>query len=238
MPDRFIFRQVYYRDISIFAADGEKRSKNHPEQQSCHQTSYAEIVERRGTAEFEMPCGGVVNDYVPFYFSPRTAFCYSIYKGNVSLRNPEGKILGVALESDRAFIVCRADAVLASECTCYFSNIALNSLDSEIVFGNTSEELAEIVIWSLFDDAPMASQISEIGYAGVCQYFLDRATPAAYQNRSRHRMAEFLVRERLPLNLVECIVVQNENTADHVRDCLAAYQWDIPVYIKQGCFFS
>jgi ssDNA thymidine ADP-ribosyltransferase, DarT len=134
--------------------------------------------------------------------------------------------------------VCRADAVLASDCTCYFSNIALNSLDSEIVFGNTLGELKDGVIWSLFDDPPMTSHIPEIGYGGVCQYFHNRDTPAAQQNRSRHRMAEFLVRERLPLNLVQCIVVQNENIADHVRGVLAANDWEIPVLVKQGCFFS
>jgi hypothetical protein len=238
VPDRFIFRQVYYRDISIFAADGEIRSKNHPEPQPCHQTSYADIVQRRGTSEFEMPCGGVVNDYVPFYFSPRTAFCYTIHKGNVELRTVEGEVLGTAREADRAFVVCRADAVLASHCTCYFSNIALNSLDYEIVFGNTAGELKDGVIWSLFDDSPMTSHIPEIGYGGVCQYFHDRANPAAQQNRSRHRMAEFLVHERLPLSLVECIVVQNENVANHVRDVLAANDWDITVLVKQGCFFS
>jgi uncharacterized alpha-E superfamily protein len=51
-------------------------------------------------------------------------------------------------------------------------------------------------------------------------------------------MAEFLVHERLPLSLVECIVVQNENVANHVRDVLAANDWDITVLVKQGCFFS
>jgi hypothetical protein len=84
----------------------------------------------------------------------------------------------------------------------------------------------------------MTSHIPEIGYGGVCQYFDDKAQPAARQNRSRHRMAEFLVQERLPLSLVERIVVQNENVANHVRDVLAANDWDITVLVKQGCFFS
>lgn len=80
MPDRFIFRQVYYKDLKTFLADGEVRSKNHKSPQLCHPTSYPNIVNRRGTDAYQMPCGGVVNDYVPFYFSPITAFTFTIYK--------------------------------------------------------------------------------------------------------------------------------------------------------------
>ncbi len=54
-----------------------------------------------------MPCGGVVNDYVPFYFSPITAFTYAIYFGNVSLTAPDGTPLGKATEDDRVFLVAR-----------------------------------------------------------------------------------------------------------------------------------
>ncbi len=238
MPERFIFRQVYFRDIDRFACDGEIRAKNHPEGQECHQTSYAEIVERRGTSEFQMPCGGVVNDYVPFYFSPITAFAYTIHKGNVKLRSPAGDVLGVARQSDRAFIVCKAEAVLQSECDCYFSSVALNSLDADVVLESAADMLADTVNWFLFDEAPITAKIPEIGYAGVCAYFRDRAMPLAHQNRSQERMAEFLVRDGLPLHLVECIVVQNENIAGEVRAMLINHDWDIPVYVKQGCFFQ
>ncbi len=55
MPNRFIFRQVYAGDLSRFLADGEIRAKNHAVPQPCHQTSYQDIVDRRGTAEFAMP---------------------------------------------------------------------------------------------------------------------------------------------------------------------------------------
>jgi hypothetical protein len=92
MPSRFVFRQIYYGDLDCFLADGEIRSKNHPNMQACHQTSYQEIVDRRGTAEFQMPCGGVVNDYVAFYFSPLTAFTFTIDRGNVNLRDLDGSI--------------------------------------------------------------------------------------------------------------------------------------------------
>lgn len=41
------------------------------------------IKERRGARAVPIPPGGVVADYVPFYFAPRSPMMYSIYRGNV-----------------------------------------------------------------------------------------------------------------------------------------------------------
>lgn len=108
MPDRFVFRQIYYADLATFLADGEIRAKNHAIGQRCHQTSYQQIVDRRGTTVFRMPSGGVVNDYVPFYFSPITSFAFTIHKRNVPLISPTGQDLGKANGDERIFFVARS----------------------------------------------------------------------------------------------------------------------------------
>lgn len=41
------------------------------------------IKERRRRREVPITPGGVVADYVPFYFAPRSPMMYSIYRGNV-----------------------------------------------------------------------------------------------------------------------------------------------------------
>jgi hypothetical protein len=237
LPTRFIFRQVYYKDIATFLNDGEVRSKSHDNKQACHQTSYQEIVDRRGTSEFSMPCGGVVNDYVPFYFSPITAFSFTIYKGNVALRSPDGTYLGVAQQSDRAFLVAKADKLIGSGLPCYFSNIALNTLSSEIKLGSSEDAIEDIVKWSLFDESPKVAHIPEIGYEGVCSYFHNRDTPVEHQNRRKERMAEFLVRQSVPMDLIECIVVHNTDIEAAVKEMVESSRYDIPVYVKPGCFF-
>ncbi|MBT2133370.1 DUF4433 domain-containing protein [Croceibacterium sp. LX-88] len=237
LPDRFIFRQVYYPDIEHFARDGEIRSKNHVNPQPCHQTSYQSIVSRRGTDEFEMPCGGVANDYVPFYFSPITSFTYTIYKGNVDLRSPAGQVLGIATQDSRAFVVSRADRVLGNVDTAYFTNTSLNSKALEVRFGRDICELEDVVNWSLFDDTPKVGAIPEIGYDGVCFYFKDRATPAAHQNRSRERMAELLVKNAFPFDLTECILVKTPEAKARVDAILAQHEVLIPVYVNIGCYY-
>jgi hypothetical protein len=237
VPNRFIFRQVYYKDVALFVADGEVRAKNHPVPQACHQTSYQDIVARRGTADLPMPGGSVVNDYVPFYFSPITAFTYTIFRGNVSLRSPDDRVLGTAVQENRPFLVAKADRVLSSGIKAYFSNIALNRRDSDLIIESDPRLLEQVVNWSVFDDSPRAGHIPEVGYEGVCSYFSDRDTPVAYQKRKSERMAEFLVHGAVPLDLFECIVVHDNKIAAAVTAMLKEGGITIPVYVKPGCYF-
>ncbi len=238
MPERFVFRQVYTPDISLFARDGEIRARNHEFPQACHQTSYIELVERRGTDQFQMPCGGVVNDYVPFYFAPRTAFSFTIYRGNVQLRDPSGVSLGKATQGERTFVVYEASRLIAEPTlTTYFSNTALNNKSIEIEFGSTDNELESVVNWALFDDSPMVGRVQEIGYNGCCKYFHDRAEPEIHQDRKSSRMAEFLVKSAVPLKLASCLLTPNEIKKQEVEKILRAVGVDTPVYSKPGCFF-
>lgn len=237
MPTRFAFRQLYYKDISIFLHDGEIRSKNHRHGQRCHQTSYPEIVERRGTNQFEMPCGGVVNDYVPFYFSPLTAFSYTISRGNVHLRCPDGTDLGIAREDDRVFVVSRIADFAGSDAFCCYSDFALNS---QAPIPSVETDLAKLenhVHWDVFDEAPIRGRVSEIGYEGVCQYFNNRDIPEKYQLRKQKRMAEFLVREAVPLHQIVCIIAKSETVKHKLRGMMNSSKWEIPVYVKPGCYF-
>ena len=119
MPERFVFREVDYRDIRTFLRDGEVRSKNHTSPQACHQTSYQNLVNRRGTDIFQVPGGGVVNDYVAFYFSPFTSFTFAIHRGEkVTVVDPQGRPLGPSRLEDRVFVVCKVSAIAEAGLRC------------------------------------------------------------------------------------------------------------------------
>lgn len=237
MPDRFVFRQVYLDDIPLFLADGEIRAKNHESPQRCHQTSYQEIVDRRGSDEFKMPCGGVVNDYVPFYFSPITAFTYTIHCGNVQLRTHDGTVLRTAEQESRAFFVAKATRIFDSGLDIYFSNVALNSMALDIELDSDPKRLESVVNWSVFDESPRTAFVPEVGYEGVCSWFHSRDTPVRHQNRSKERMAEFLVRRAVPLDVFECVVVHNTTAAGQVEAMIARSGAHLPVIVKRGCYF-
>jgi len=238
LPDRFIFRQVYYKDLEVFLVDGEVRSKNHEQPQLCHQASYQSIVDRRGTPLFQIPEGGVVNDYVPFYFSPVTSFTCSIWKGKVPLVDPNGKALGNACEDDRVFLVANVNNFKGSALQYCFSDFALNSNAPLPSLKNDLDALEEHVHWEVFDEAPYKARIEEIGYTGVCKWFHNMASPSERMTRSQKRMAEFLVRSAVPLGLIDCVIVKSEAIGDKLKYIMDASAWDIPIYVKPGCYYQ
>jgi hypothetical protein len=237
MTKRFVFRQVCSHDLGVFLEDGEIRSKNHENGQLCHQTSYVQIVERRGRPIFQLPHGGVVNDYVPFYFSPISSFTYTINRGNVDLRSPAGEVIGKASDEERMFFVCDPVQISNSGLPYCFSNLALNT---QVPLPSITANIAELdglVDWNVFDEIPMTASIPEIGYEGVCAYFRNQDSPQYRQNRSQKRMAEFLVKGAVPLSLVTCVVVKTEQMHQKLQRLMDASNWDIPIHTKPSCYF-
>lgn len=238
MPNRFIFRQIHWDDLPTFLADGEIRAKNHVKPQECHQTSYSGIVERRGSNEFAMPEETVVNDYVPFYFSPITSFTFTIYKKNVQLVSPAGEYLRQACEDDRIFLVGRPDTFRGSDQFYCFSDHALNSNAPLPSIATDLDYLETHVHWEVFDEAHDKASIPEIGYPGVNRWFHNMASPAHRMTRSAKRTAEFLVKGVVPLAHIDCIIVKTDAMRDNLQIMLDASIWNIPIHTKRGCFFG
>lgn len=237
MPDRFIFRQVHSDNLATFLDDGEIRAKNHVDPQACHQTSYQGIVDRRGTDVFNMPCGGVVNDYVPFYFSPITSFAFAVHKENVPLTSPAGHPMGMARDDERIFLVVNTRSLPSTGLQICFSDYPLNSRAPMPTIVSDLAALENHIHWDVFDDTPRKGAIPEIGYFGVCQYFNNMPNPQSRQTRSQKRMAEFLVRSALSLNFIACIVAKSDAMPDKFQMKMDASNWNIPIYAKRGCYF-
>ncbi len=238
MPNRFIFRQIHFEDLRTFLSDGEIRAKRHQSPQRCHQTSYQEIVDRRGTDEFQLPNGCVVNDFVPFYFSPITSFTFTIFKENVPLVSPAGAYLRQACEDDRIFLVSSPQAFGGSGLFTCFSDYALNSRAPMPTLETDLTKLEDHVHWDVFDEGPIIAAISDIGYAGVCKWYHNMATPPQRMTRSAKRMAEFLVHGAVPLDKILCIVVKTDTMRDTLGQLMAASAWNIPIITKRGCFYG
>lgn len=236
MPERFVFRQVDYRDIPVFLADGEVRSKNHANPQACHQTSYQNLVQRRGTNDFQLPFGGVVNDCVAFYFSPLTSFTCAIHRGSVQVITPNGASSIKSRLEDRVFLVAKVTDLYDSGLGCCFSNCALNSSVPKPVILSDVNMLERHIDWSMFDEYPPAAEIPEIGYGGACKYFNSRATPERYQFRTPIRMAEFLVHTAVPMRAFTCLVTPNAHQNTIVSGMIKEAGYQLPVYSKSGCF--
>jgi len=235
-PSRFLFRMTHYRNLQTYLSSGYLFAKNSPHLQAGYRISYDEIVARRGTRDFTTPSGSNVNDFVPFYFSPSTSMAFTIHKGNVPLKAPDGARLGMASMNDVAYLVVQPATLSVSGREFWFTNIACNS-GVPATYNNDISEMQSHVDWMLFDETPKMGRIEEIGYDGVCRYSFDRDEPDRYRMRSKKRMAEFMVKDYLQMNEVSCIVLKNNTHLDDVQAWVNASGLHIPVYVKPGCYF-
>lgn len=227
---------THYKNLQTYFAAGNLYAKNNRNVQAGYRISFDDIVARRGSAAFTTPCGSNVNDFVPFYFSPCTKMAYSIHIGNVPLKAPNGTELGIANMDDVAYIVVNPTALFASGRSFWFTDIACNS-GFPATYSRDTAGLETHVAWPLFDDTPTMGRITEIGYEGVCRWQHDRDHPVEHQMRSKKRMAEFMVKDRLQMDEVSCIVLKNEKHLAEVQTWVNASLTQLPVYVKPGCFF-
>jgi hypothetical protein len=131
--------------------------------------------------------GGTVGDYVPFYFAPRSPMMYTIMSGNVE---------GVSTDPSRLiYFVSSTEAVYEAGLPCVFSD------------GN-----AAVVITRLGDDPAMLATHVDLALMKQRMWSSTSEDP----DRMRRRMAEFLVHERLPLELVASIGVYSRGVRDIV----------------------
>jgi hypothetical protein len=226
---------THVNNLETYFRDGCIRANNQTPIQKGFQTSYRNIVARRGT-DFFAPCGSSVNDFVPFYFSPATSMAYVISKGSVGLVGPDGEDLGIANMDDLAFVVCDVEKVAKNIPNFWFTNIACNSGITPS-YENDIGKLEQHVAWHLFDDAYRMGHIPEIGYDGACKFCTDSDFNALWANRTKQCMAEFLIKENFPMDLAECVVIKQSSRKSDVESWISNAGLPTPVLVKSGCYF-
>jgi hypothetical protein len=163
--------------------------------------AHQHIKDRRTQKQVLLPPGGVVADYVPFYFAPRSPMLYVINKGGVKgYMGGQGSIL---------HLVSSAETVLQAGLPFIFTD------------GH-----AEMDISRFFTDL---KDLKEIDWKIMhSHYWADILEDG---DRTRRRQAEFLVHQFFPFHLFEAIGVMNPSMARQVSGLLQplAYTPDIQV---------
>jgi len=78
---------------------------------------------------------------------------FTIDRGSVKLRAPDGKILEDASMDDVAFLVVEPQRLFNSGRQCWFTDIACNSA-IQPAYEDDPAKLEDHVDWALFDDRP------------------------------------------------------------------------------------
>ena len=151
----------------------------------------ASIKARRTTIEVGCGPGGVVGDFVPFYFAPRSPMMFRLEREHL-----EGKGDG---QRPLIYAVADSDRLVAEGLQCVFSDG--NAAHGLTQFFPDLAQMAAKVDWQLMD-AVVWANTPEDG------------------DRVRRRQAESLVHRAVPLDLVEELAVIDETVRLRVEEPL------------------
>lgn len=181
----------------------------------CHRQANPEVDVghkeiKRHREEIEVGCGpgGVVGDYVPFYYAPRSPMLFSIKCGNVE---------GVSSDQRRlVYFVSSTEAVYEAGLECVLTDG--NAAAAFTTFSTDPTDFDDFIDWDLMK-AVMWRNTSDD------------------PDRRRRRMAEFLVHQALPLELVREIAVKDKIIAAWVIEQLEDADREIAVAIRPEWYF-
>ena len=220
VPTR-IFHITPISNLAKICAAGEICSKNLLASRSEGHDSIAHttIQTRRATKQVVCAPGGVVHDYVPFYYAPRSPMLFALNNGKVHGCNWRQKDI-VHIESSVEsiagagvpFVIYPVSAALDYSMECFNTIDALERID-----------------WPLFFESPQLD--------GFCKYYNSRPGTPRYERRSDTRMAEFLVYEKVSLSLATRVGVINESKRQEVASILAAHGVKLPVEARPNWYF-
>ncbi|PZR02285.1 MAG: hypothetical protein DI539_27825, partial [Flavobacterium psychrophilum] len=79
----YIFRMTHFRNAAFIFQNGLHCCNCQPHDPDYISIGHRTLINQRGQSPLPLPPGGVLNDYIPFYFASKTPMLYQIYKGLV-----------------------------------------------------------------------------------------------------------------------------------------------------------
>jgi ssDNA thymidine ADP-ribosyltransferase, DarT len=220
IPTR-IFHITPIANLAKICASGEICSKNvlMARDEAHESIAHATIQSRRATKPVTCAPGGVVHDYVPFYYAPRSPMLYAIQNGKVlgcpwrqeDIVHIESSVENVAVSGGK-FVIYPISAALDYSVDCYDTIAGLDRID-----------------WSLFFEGELL--------AGFAKYFHSRAGHPRHERRIETRQAEFLIHGVFPLSLATRISVINAAKQMEVASTLAKHGVQLPVEVQPNWYF-
>jgi ssDNA thymidine ADP-ribosyltransferase, DarT len=166
------------------------------------------IKQRRRKLPVPIGPGGVVADYVPFYFAARSPMLYRIFRGGVeSYQRSQQELVHLMTR------VSRVEA-LGLKWVATDRNAAVEPGR----FVNEVPELANHIDWEVM----------------VAQQWANTTEDGS---RMQRRMAEFLVHQRVPWDAFTHVVTCSDTVAETVRELVAEQAHTPGVVVRPGWYF-
>lgn len=209
MQPKLLYHITDYRNLSSILDKGglEAYSQVTDKEISYTDIAHQSIQTRRSTTPIPLPPYGMLHDYVPFYFAPRSPMLYAIKQGNV-----EG-FRGT--QSDIIYMVTRTDI--------------LQKAGKNFVFTDGHA----VMIWTEFYKE--LSYIDKVDWDVMNSIYWNDTDE--HPDRKRKRQAEFLVHQFVDFDLFLGIGVINDEMKQKVIEILEKYQSEKQVLRKPNFYY-
>lgn len=206
--DTPIFRITHYRNLEFTLRNGLFCPNSPNADPNYVNIGHRQMINDRGHFPIRVEPRGVINDYVSFYFAPRSPMLYSIHCGNV---------VGFdGTQSDIIYLVSTIGSI--------------QEANRQYVF---TDGHAYVVLSNHYNDIENLEQIDwDIMNA---RYWRDNNND---RDRRRKRMAEFLVYQFVPVNCILGIAAYDQNKLDYINNLLQQLNINIETRIKRDWYYS
>jgi hypothetical protein len=151
---------------------------------------------------------GVVADYVPFYFAPRSPMMFAIEHGNVPT------YAGGC--DELVYLVTTAERLLEARLLVLFTD--RNAVLAVTSFASTLEEAEEPIDWPLMRERYWGNTSDD-------------------PDRRERRMAECLVYNKVPFEVFNGVVAKNQRSATLAQVTFDSLGIDMPVSVRPDWYF-
>ncbi len=165
------------------------------------------VQDKRARKQIPVPPGGMLHDYVPFYFAPNSPMLYIISRGGVE--SYKGG------QRDLIYLVSTVESV-QKEGQCVFTNRNATTFTAD--FSNDIERLKTAVDWKLMKEKMWNNTPDD-------------------QDRKSRRAAEFLVYESVPWNCFHKICVFDEKQKSNVLSMIVGIPYQPVITVSRGWYF-
>ena len=213
-----LFHMTHVDNLANILRAGKLLAKSHVKKNQRISIASEEVQSRREKVLVTKPPGGVLHDYVPFYFAPRAPMLYC---------NHIGSIENACEQSDIIYFVTTAQTLAPKADFVFYDRHAV--LNYAECF-NQLDDLGKID-WRIFFEPPHTG-----GYAKYWQDRQDNNHPH-WSSRREIRQAEFLVHVELDFSLISEIAVYNDTVKAQVINALQDSDYNHNIITEPNWYF-
>ncbi len=197
-----VYRIVHVDNVEYILRNGMFARQHHDADPNYINIGDSTLIAQRNDYAVPIEPGGNLGHYIPFYFGPLSPMLLNIKTGYRGIIKRP--------QADIIYICCNVDVIIA-KCDewCFTNGHAKNNISE---FYNEIEFLDEID-WDI---------VRERYWNNNEQDF----------DRMRRKQAEFLVKNTVPVNCIDRIIVYNDQRRTQLRKMIKDFELDIRVLVN------